>query len=169
MTAEDLCFEARKRGLRLEPRGDKLAVIPADRLAPDFAAVLREHKPALLHWLNRPPCPGLGVIPLAPLPLDPVEPRPTPLDRQRVIDYLHRQDDLAAWLVRRESAYYDGPGRAWDCAAFAYAAARDAACWQLNRGEREMLDLLEGFEEVAGVMRSSKPVGSQSEQARNLA
>jgi hypothetical protein len=47
-----LYFEAAKRGLRLEPRGDKLAVIPANRLPPDFADVLRQHKRELLDWLN---------------------------------------------------------------------------------------------------------------------
>lgn len=159
MTVQDLCLEASKRGLRLEPRGDKLAVIPADRLAPDFAAVLREHKGELLDWLNRPSCPGWQEV-----PLDPIEPRPTPHDRQQMIDYLLRQGaghpcPLAAWLVRRESDYYDGPGRTWDCATFAYASARDAACWQLKRSEREVLDLLAGFEAVAGVVRRSKPVG----------
>jgi hypothetical protein len=70
-----------------------------------------------------------------------------------MIDYPLRQGagrpgPLAAWLVRRESAYYDGPGRTWDCAAFAYAAARDAACWQLNRNEREVIEFLEGFAEA---------------------
>jgi len=74
--------------------------------------------------------------------------------RQQMIDYLLRQGagrpcPLAAWMVRRESAYYDGPGRTWACAAFAYAAARDAVCWQLNRNERELLGLLEGFGEAA--------------------
>ena len=52
MTTEELYHEATKRGLRLESAGDKLAVIPAKRCPPDFAAVLREHKRELLDWLE---------------------------------------------------------------------------------------------------------------------
>lgn len=52
MTAQELYLEARKRGLRLEPRGDRLAVIPAKLVAPAFANVLREHKRQLLDWLE---------------------------------------------------------------------------------------------------------------------
>ena len=52
MTAGELYKEATKRGLRLEPRGDKLAVIPAQRCPPDFADVLRQHKGELLSWLE---------------------------------------------------------------------------------------------------------------------
>lgn len=39
-------------GLRLEPRGDRLAVIPANRCPPEFADVLRDHKAELLDWLQ---------------------------------------------------------------------------------------------------------------------
>jgi hypothetical protein len=52
MTAQELYLEATKRGLRLEPRGDRLAVIPANRVPPDFANVLRAHKGELLDWLE---------------------------------------------------------------------------------------------------------------------
>lgn len=52
MTAQALYQEAARRGLRLEQRGDKLAVIPAHRVAPDFADVLRQHKRDLLNWLE---------------------------------------------------------------------------------------------------------------------
>lgn len=52
MTALELCREAARRGLRLEPRGDKLAVAPVSRLDPDFVDLLREHKPQLLAWLE---------------------------------------------------------------------------------------------------------------------
>ena len=154
MTAPALFHEARRRGLRLEPHGDKLAVIPANLCPPEFAETLKAHKVELLHWLNRPPRPGWGTLPPVDLPLVSVEPRPTPHDRLQMIDYLRQQGadrpcPLAAWLVHRESAYYDGPGRKWDCSAFAYAAARDAACWQLNRGEREVLDLLAGLTEAS--------------------
>lgn len=160
MTAQDLLHEARRLGLRIEPRGDKLAVTPANRCPPDFADTLRAHKSTLLDWLNCPPCPGWGVVPPDGLPLDPVEPHPTPQHRQQLIDYLLRQGagPLGAWLLRRESDYYDGPGRKWDCSTFAYAAARDAACWQLNRGEREVLDLLEGFTDAATATPLTKTV-----------
>ena len=52
MTALELFQEAARLGLRLERRGDKLAVIPADRVPPDFADVLRAHKIELLSWLE---------------------------------------------------------------------------------------------------------------------
>jgi hypothetical protein len=52
MTAPELYHEAARRGLRLEPRGDKLAVIPGDRVPPAFADVLRQHKCELLNWLE---------------------------------------------------------------------------------------------------------------------
>ncbi len=52
MTAPELYHEAARRGLRLEPRGGKLAVIPGDRVPPDFADVLRQHKGELLNWLE---------------------------------------------------------------------------------------------------------------------
>lgn len=42
MTPPELCHEAARRGLRLEPRGDKLAVIPASRCPPEFADTLRQ-------------------------------------------------------------------------------------------------------------------------------
>jgi hypothetical protein len=52
MTAPELYREAAQRGLRLEPRGDKLAVIPAKRCPPEFADVLRQHKGELLVLLE---------------------------------------------------------------------------------------------------------------------
>ena len=52
MTALELYQEATRHGLRLEPRGDKLAVIPANRVPPDFVAALREHKAELLALLE---------------------------------------------------------------------------------------------------------------------
>jgi hypothetical protein len=52
MTAVELYRESARRGLRLEPRGDKLAVIPRNRVPRDFAEVLRRHKQELLDWLE---------------------------------------------------------------------------------------------------------------------
>lgn len=48
----ELYQRAVRLGLRLEPRGDKLAVIPAKRCPPDFAAELRQHKGELLDFLK---------------------------------------------------------------------------------------------------------------------
>ena len=153
MTPADLHRRAVELGLRLDAKGDKLSVYPADRCPPDFEALLRQHKPALLAWLTTPRCPGWGTVPPADLPLDPRPPRPTPADRERLLSYLLRQTGdrpgrLAAWLAGRELGYYEGPGRRWDCAWHAYAAARDAACWQLARSEAEVVELLRGFEEA---------------------
>jgi hypothetical protein len=53
---------------------------------------------------------------------------------------------LTAWLVRRENAYYCGPGGKWNCGSISYAAARDAACWQLNRSEQDVWDFLATFD-----------------------
>ena len=52
MTVQELYLEATKRGLRLESRGDRLAVIPANRCPPDFADVLRQHKREILDLLE---------------------------------------------------------------------------------------------------------------------
>lgn len=50
--AVELYQQAMRLGLRLEPRGDKLAVIPASRCSPEFAEVLRRHKGDLLELLE---------------------------------------------------------------------------------------------------------------------
>jgi hypothetical protein len=151
MTPHEVFLEARKRGLQIAAAGDKLAVSPKGACPADFADVLRAHKAEILDWLSHPPCPGWQAVPPATLPLNPAAPRPTPHNRERVIGYMLRQTGgvsgpLTALLARRECAYYDGPGRHWDCALHAYAAARDAACWQLNRSERDVLELPGGFE-----------------------
>ena len=54
MTAQDIYLEATRRGLRLEPAGDKLAVFPKGKCPPDFRDVLLAHKAALLEWLAAP-------------------------------------------------------------------------------------------------------------------
>jgi hypothetical protein len=51
-TPHEIYLEATRRGLRLEPRGDRLAVIPPKRCPPDFAAVLHQHKFELLDLLE---------------------------------------------------------------------------------------------------------------------
>lgn len=52
MKAQTLYTEAIRHGLRLEARGDKLAVIPASRCPVEFADTLRSHKGELLSWLE---------------------------------------------------------------------------------------------------------------------
>lgn len=52
MTPGEILIEASRRGLRLEPVGEKLAVFPKGKCPPDFANVLRQHKPELLSWLE---------------------------------------------------------------------------------------------------------------------
>lgn len=151
----ELLSRARELGLRLEPAGDRLAVVPGDRCPPDFADELRQHKAELLNWLSRPPCPGWRAVPPDNLPLNPVMPRPTVARREAVIAYMLRQGcnqpgPLTAWLVGRETACYAGPGRHWDCGLLAYAAVRDAACWQLSRSESEVWLFLQATAELAG-------------------
>lgn len=147
-TPHDLFLEARKRGLQIAAAGDRLAVMPKGACPSDFAAVLREHKGELLAWLSQAPCPRWGAVPPENLPLDPLTPCPTLENRDRVIGYFLRQGcdrpggPLSAWFARRAWAYYDGMGRAWDCAHHPYAAARDGAVWQLNCTESEVWSLL---------------------------
>lgn len=77
-----------------------------------------------------------------------LKPTPTPTQRELVIAYESRQCsnlELRDWLTRRKSAYYTTVGKAWDCGLLAYAAARDAACWQLDRTETEVWELLESI------------------------
>lgn len=152
-TPHDICLEAARRGLRLEPAGDILAVIPKGKVTPDFADVLRQHKGELLDWLNQRPCPGWQTVPPPDLPLATLAPRPTTRRREEVLAYLRRQTGdepgpLTAWLVQRETDYYEGPGRQWPDGLIAYAAARDAARWQLHRTEPEIWALLDGMAQL---------------------
>jgi len=52
MNPRELCRRAQSLGLRLQPAGDKLAVFPKGKCPPEFADVLRAHKPELLTWLE---------------------------------------------------------------------------------------------------------------------
>lgn len=155
MTAQDVFKEAVNLGLRLELNGGKLVVIPADKCPPEFVSKLRECKTELLQWLSSVPRPGWATVPSNLLPLFDRRPCPSSNHRERVISYVFRQTGeinvgpaLGAWLVTREAQYFDGPGKQWDCADHAYAAARDCACWQLSRSEPEVWELLAGFEEA---------------------
>ena len=90
-------------------------------------------------------------MPPADLPLNQQKPSPGPLDARRVVQYITRQigdqvGPLCEWLLRRENQYVEAFG--WTVEACVYAAARDAAGWQLNRSEAELHELLAGTEEI---------------------
>src|SRR5262245_17593732 len=106
MTPNDLYLEARKRGLQIEAAGDKLAVFPKGKCPPDFANVLREHKEALLNWLNTPRCHGWRAVPPAGLALNRLRPSMDSASARRVMSYVCRQisgpDELCEWCLRRE-------------------------------------------------------------------
>lgn len=152
MTARDVYTEATRRGLRLEPAGDRLAVIPKGKCPPDFAEVIRAHKGELLALLNSPPCPGWRSVPSAGLPLNP-NPYPPQLsgsEARRIMSYVVRQlsgtDPLCEWCVKRELAYW--LAYHWPDADCALAAALDAACFQLKRSPADTLTTLAAFDEV---------------------
>lgn len=153
MTPHDLYLEAKRRGLELQVRGSKLSVTPRHRCPPDFTEVLREHKTALIEWLEREPCPGWQAVPPNDLPLNPVQPRPTMAGARLVMDYIMRQigdkpGQLCEWCLRREAAYWEAYH--WADQVCAYRAALDAVCWQLRRSEEMLWELLEGFADAAG-------------------
>ena len=52
MTARDLLVKAAQQGLTISARGDRLAVRPNRLLTPNFANLLRAHKPELLALLR---------------------------------------------------------------------------------------------------------------------
>ena len=154
MTPLALLLEARKRGLDLAPGpGGNLAVRPKGACDPEFAELLRRHKLELLAWLNQAPCPGWRSLPPVDLGLNPLQPRPAPVNARRVVDYIVRQidgtDALCEWCLRREGAYWDLHG--WPHEDCCYAASRDAACWQLGRDERGVWELLAGIAECSPV------------------
>ncbi|MHC1764619.1 MAG: hypothetical protein AB9869_09965 [Verrucomicrobiia bacterium] len=151
MTPLDLLREAESLGLTLIPRGDKLRVVPGDRCPPEFAEVLRQHKPAILRWLSNPPCPGWGKVPPANLPLELVPPAMNTADARRIMDYVMRQIGdktcpLCEWCVRRETRYWES--LRWPDQTCALAVARDVARWQLGRDEKAMIGLIASFDAV---------------------
>jgi hypothetical protein len=162
MTAAHLLERAYSLGLRIEPReGGGLAVQPASRLPPHLAAALRAHKHELIGLLTASafapvattreaqPRKGWQSLPPHDLPLVALKPTPTPAQRQLIIAYLRRQctsHQLRDWLTKRRAAYQTTTGSTWDKTLLSYAAARDAACWQLDRPEPAVWSLLEGIE-----------------------
>jgi hypothetical protein len=107
------------------------------------------------------PCDGSESIPPPDLPLVPLKPTPTPAQRKMVTAYLTRQcgnAQLREWLTRRKSAYASTPMNTWDPTLVTYAAARDAACWQLDRPEPEVWFLLEGIESCVTDLKSKRMI-----------
>ncbi len=150
----DLLRQAQALGLRLEV--ERRLAVYGTACPPDFAALLAQNKSALIEWLDAPPCPGWQAVPPLNLPLDRSPPEPSPEQRACILDYLRSQvadhpGALAAWLEGRAAEYAGGPGREWGSACVAYAAARDAACWQLRRDEGAVCDLLAGFRQAEGI------------------
>jgi hypothetical protein len=52
--------------------------------------------------------------------------------------------------------YFQTTARTWDRRLLAYAAARDAACWQLERTEAEVWSLLEDLDSASEDLKSKK-------------
>ena len=52
MTPTEICAEATRRGVRLEACAGILRIISSEPCPPEFADVLRAHKPELLSWLE---------------------------------------------------------------------------------------------------------------------
>ena len=173
MTAAELIQHVGNLGFRLEPRpGDGLAVRPASKLPAELADELRHHKTDIIRLLvtsmvtfpnsaspEGPARKGWGVVPPRDLPLVALKPNPSTAQRELVIAYQSRQcgnPQLREWLTRRKAAYYTSFGKTWDCGLLAYAAARDAACWQLDRMEAEVWNLLEGIESCIEDIKSSR-------------
>ncbi len=158
MTAAELLQRSRDLGFQVEPRGGGwLAVRPASKLPPDLADELRRHKTEILSLLI--PSRGWQSLPPPDLPLVALKPSPTPARYDLVISYLSRQCGnryLREWLTRRKTAYFQTIARTWDRPLLAYIAARDAACWQLNRTETEVWSLLEGLESCFEDLKSKQ-------------
>jgi hypothetical protein len=136
-------------------------------VTPEFAEELRAHKTELLAWLSPPPCHGWGVVPPADMPLTTTFPRPTPADAGRVVDYVVRQirsdigpGSLCAWCLTKECEYQSRFH--WPDAVCCYAAARDAACWQLARTEAGVWIFLHATEAALAVRSDPYRFGEKS-------
>jgi hypothetical protein len=134
---------------------------PASRLPPGLAADLRAHKQEVIALLTglaatsvaaaqqEQPSRGWQSLPPDDLPLVTLKPSPTPAQRELVTAYVRRQctcQQLRDWLTWRRTAYLTTIGSTWDKALLSYAAARDAACWQLDRSEPAVWSLVDGIE-----------------------
>jgi len=170
MTAAELIQHVASLGFRLEPRpGDGLAVRPASKLPTELADELRHHKSEILRLLTEAVvapvpkvdlCKEWGAVPPYNLELVPLKPTPKPTNRDLITAYLARQCalgnlELRAWLTCRRAAYVELTAGTWDTSHITYDVARDAACWQLNRSEPQVCDLLAGIEACHADLRSN--------------
>jgi hypothetical protein len=147
VTAEQLYRHAMRRGLQLRAAdGNRIGITPAHRLTPDFAEQLRAHKTELLRWLTNSGSRGWQSALPATLRLTAGHPMPNQADARRVMDYIisqigDRPGPLCEWCLERENAYWATYN--WPFDVCAYAAARDAACWQLQRTEQQLWEFLD--------------------------
>jgi hypothetical protein len=160
-SAAEIIRRAESLGVQIETDGKDLLLRPAKKCPPDFVEELRQQKGEIVSWLSN-PRPGFGATPPDNLPLNPVEPHPSPVNRELMINYLLRQTGnvpcrLGKWIVQRENSYYDSHGKRWDCGILCYSAARDAASWQLRRSEAEVLELLTGINTAMEKLRKCGP------------
>ncbi len=145
--ASNVYRQAQARGLTLEADGADLVVKPRSKCPPEFADLLRQHKAQLLHWLSQGSCSAKQAVPPDNLPLNPVCAHLSQADARSVMHYIADQIDgndfLCDWCLKRELAYWSSYH--WPDQILAYAAARDAACWQLKRTETEVWRFSTGF------------------------
>jgi hypothetical protein len=87
--------------------------------------------------------PGWGQCPPPEWPLKGDLPRPSEHVYDAIMDFVQRQPALKDWLAFR-TAQYRTAGFAWSAKEHAYAAARDAACWQLRRSPAQVYLVLHG-------------------------
>jgi hypothetical protein len=157
MNARDILDRAKSLGLKLEAKGDQIAVQPGSKCPPEFKELLRKHKVEVLPFLKGLPCAGWKAVPPEELRLNPIPPTPTDSDFGLMLDFVRRQtgapdDPLLSWYARRNQAYQTA--YKWPSRLVVYAAARDLVCFQLARTELDACDLLRGFE---GCRRHVKP------------
>jgi hypothetical protein len=152
MNAQEIVARAQRLGLKLEAKGEKLAVKPWSICPPDLKELIQRHKLEVVALLTDLPCPGRRSIPVEGLRLNPIRPSPSAKDYELVIGFVKRQlggpdDPLRSWCSRRKKAYQTK--HQWEVKLCAYAAARDLVCHQLARTELEVCDLLSGFDECS--------------------
>lgn len=165
MTVAELIQHVGNLGFQLEPRPNGiLAVIPASKLPAELADELRHHKTDIIRLLAEavamvPARKGWGAVPPEKLELVTFKPYPTPVNHDLITAYVSRQcvngnRELRDWLTRRRAAYIGLTAGTWSASLITYAVARDAACWQLDRTEAEVWDLLEGIESCVEDLKS---------------
>lgn len=88
-----------------------------------------------------PPFPGWGEIPPLDLQLNGTRPRPDATTQRVLVDFATRQPPLRQWLEHRAAAYHVA-APTWPRDVVIFAAARDAAMYQLRRPVLQIVELL---------------------------